>query len=159
MSTALQKILSLQPQINFKNRVQRPPFHLHENYLINYKDARETAIKIIAAEQPILEPWLCRYLIQRRIKKSVAQKYCYEVEFKIGEKERIFRGIGFKNNAVGYELRNQYFKGSSSPKYISYFNNTANNLAVFEGFFDFLSYQSLHKNQEQNHSKGGPFTF
>ena len=52
---------------------------------------------------PVLEPWLCRYLKQRRI-------------------EKIFKAIGFKNNAGGYELRNEYFKGSSCPKYISYFN-------------------------------------
>ena len=53
-----------------------------------------------------------------------------------------------KNNAGGYELRNEFFKGSSSPKYISYLDNNAKNIAVFEGFFDFLSYQTIHKNQE-----------
>jgi hypothetical protein len=149
VSEALQKILFFQPQINLKNSVDRPPFHLHENSLINHKDASQTAIKIIAAKQPILEPWLCRYLKQRRIEKSIANKYCYEVEFINGEKEKIFKAIGFKNNAGGYELRNEYFKGSSSPKYISYFNNKADNLTVFEGFFDFLSYHSLHQNQDQ----------
>jgi hypothetical protein len=149
VSEALQKILSFQPKINFKNSVQRPPLHLHENSLINYKDASQTAIKIIAAKQPVLEPWLCRYLKQRRIEKSVANKYCYEVEFINGEKEKIFKAIGFKNNAGGYELRNEYFKGSSSPKYISYFGNEADNITVFEGFFDFMSYQSLHQNQDQ----------
>jgi DNA primase len=149
VSEALQKILFFQPQINLKNSVDRPPFHLHENSLINHKDASQTAIKIIAAKQPILEPWLYRYLKQRKIEKSIANKYCYEVEFINGEKEKIFKAIGFKNNAGGYELRNEYFKGSSSPKYISYFNNKADNLTVFEGFFDFLSYHSLHQNQDQ----------
>jgi hypothetical protein len=149
VSESLQKILSFQPQINLKKSVDRPPFHLHENSLINYKDARETAIKIIAAKQPVLEPWLCHYLKQRRIEKTIAEKYCHEVEFKNGEKEKIFKAIGFKNNAGGYELRNEYFKGSSSPKYISYFNNKADNITVFEGFFDFMSYQSLHQNQQQ----------
>jgi len=149
VSEALEKILSFQPQLNLKNSVYRPPLHLHENSLINYKDASQTAIKIIAAKQPVLEPWLCRYLKQRRIEKSVANKYCYEVEFTNGENEKIFKAIGFKNNAGGYELRNEYFKGSSSPKYISYFGNEADNITVFEGFFDFMSYQSLHQNQDQ----------
>ncbi len=40
---------------------ERPPFHLHENSLINYRDAAETAIKIIAAKQPITDMALCRY--------------------------------------------------------------------------------------------------
>jgi hypothetical protein len=113
------------------------------NSLINYKDARETAINIIAAKQPILEPWLCSYLNQRRIEKFIANKYCYEVEFTNCENEKIFKAIGFKNNAEGYELRNEYFKGSSSPKYISYLDNKADSLTVFEGFFDFMSCQSV----------------
>src|SRR6185312_1567633 len=145
-----QKILFFHPQINFKNSVDTPPFHLQENSLIIYKDARETAIKIIAAKQPIVDLWLCRYLKQRRIEEFTANKYCYEVQFKNGENEKIFKAIGFKNNAGGFELRNEYFKGSSSPKDISYLDNKADNLSVFEGFFDFLSYQSLHENQQQS---------
>jgi len=49
----------------------------------------------------------------------------------------------------GYELRNEYFKGSSSPKYVTYLNNKANNITVFEGFFDFMSFESMHQNQQQ----------
>ena len=149
VSEALQKILSFHLQLNFKNSVQRPPFHLHKNSLINYKDASQTAIRIIAAKQPVQDLSLCRYLKQRRIEKSIAEKYCHEVEFTNGEKEKIFKAIGFKNNAGGYELRNEHFKGSSSPKYISFFGNKADNITVFEGFFDFMSYQSLHQNQQQ----------
>ncbi|MGN6194700.1 MAG: toprim domain-containing protein [Ginsengibacter sp.] len=147
-SEALQKIVSFHAPINFKNSVDKSPLNLHENSLMNYKDARETGIKIIAANEPIMEPWLCRYLKQRRIEKFIANKYCHEVQFVNGEKEKIFNAIGFKNNAGGYELRNAHFKGSSSPKYISYLDNKADNLTVFEGFFDFLSYQSLHQNQQ-----------
>lgn len=54
--------------------------------------------------------------------------------FTAGEKEKIYRAVGFKNNAGGYELRNEYFKGSSAPKYVSYIDNKANNISVFEGF-------------------------
>jgi len=92
---------------------------------------------------------LCSYLRQRKIDKSVADKYCYEVVFKVKGKEREFRAIGFKNNVGGYELRNEFFKGCSSPKYISYFdNNVPEKIKVFEGFFDFLSYQTLNQNQQ-----------
>ncbi|HVX27892.1 MAG TPA: CHC2 zinc finger domain-containing protein [Parafilimonas sp.] len=66
---------------------QRPPFHLHENSLINHKDAAETALEIIAAKRPITDLILCRYLKQRRIDKTVADKYCYEVIFKFSNKE------------------------------------------------------------------------
>jgi hypothetical protein len=49
----------------------------------------------------------------------------------------------------GYELRNEYFKGSSSPKYVTYLDNKAGKISVFEGFFYFLSYRSIHQNQQQ----------
>ena len=92
---------------------------------------------------------LCRYLRQRKIEKSIADKHCYEVSFINGSNDKIYIAIGFKNNAGGYELRNEYFKGSSSPKYITYLDNLADKVTVFEGFFDFMSYQTIHENQQQ----------
>ena len=71
------------------------------------------------------------------------------MDFTNGGKEKIYIAIGFKNNAGGYELRNEYFKGSSSPKYVTYLDNRANKITVFEGFFDFMSYQTIHQNQQQ----------
>ena len=60
-----------------------------------------------------------------------------------------YYAIGFKNNAGGYELRNEKFKASSSPKDITLIKNQAEKIAVFEGFFNFLSYQAIHQKQEQ----------
>ena len=50
--------------------------------------------------------------------------------------------IGLKNDADGYELRNETFKGSS-PKSITTISNNADDISVFEGFFNFLSWQVL----------------
>lgn len=148
VNNALQKLSSFHPQKLVNNNHQRPLFHLHENSLLNHRDATETGIRIIAAKQPVDDLFLCRYVRQRSIEKTIVDTYAYEVNFTAGEKEKIFKAIGFKNNAGGYELRNEYFKGSSSPKYISYFNNEAKDLAVFEGFFDFLGYKTMLQNQE-----------
>lgn len=150
VSEALQKISFFQPQNDFKNNLFRSQFHLHENSVADNKDARETAIKIIAAKQPIQDLLLCRYLRQRRIEKNIADKYCYEVEFTNGSNDKRYFAIGFKNNAGGYELRNEYFKGSSSPKYVTYLDNGAKNISVFEGFFDFKSYESMNKNLRED---------
>jgi len=106
---------------------QRPPFYLHENSLINHKDAAETAIAIIAAKKPITDPMLCRYLKQRRIDRTVADKYCNEVIFKFSNRDVKHIAIGFKNSAGGYELTSEYFKLSSSPKYITYITNDEQN--------------------------------
>ena len=122
--------------------------HLHQQGEGNDKVAEETAIKILAAKQPITDPNLCSYLLKRKIEKNIADKYCHEINFTIADKE--YKAIGFKNNAGGYELRKEFFKGSNSPKYISYLDNNANNITVFEGFFDFLSYQSINQNQQHD---------
>lgn len=129
--------------------VARPPFHRHQNALFNEGNDRETVIKIIAAKQPVQDLVLCRYLKQRKIENNIANKYCNEVQFKNGSNNKIYFAIGFKNNAGGYELRNEYLKGSSSPKYITYLGNLADKVTVFEGFFDFISYQTIHQNKQQ----------
>jgi len=44
-------------------------------------------------------------------------------------------------------LENEHFKGSSSPKDVTQITNSeAKDIAVFEGFFSFLSYQIFHLN-------------
>ena len=148
VSEALQKISFFHPQKNSEANIVRPQFHLHENTLLNPNDARETAIKIIAAKQPIEDLMLCRYIKQRNISKNIADAWCYEMHYTMNDRENLYKAIGFKNSAGGFELRNEYFKGSSSPKYVTYLDNKSNNISVFEGFFDFLSHQSIHQNQE-----------
>jgi len=145
---ALENLSFFQGQKFFQHSYNRPPFHSYEHNIFQ-GDTRETAIRIIAAKQPIQNPMLCRYLKQRKIEKNIADKYCYEVQFTNSSNDKRYFAIGFKNNAGGYELRNEYFKGSSSPKYITYLDNLANKVTVFEGFFDFISYQTIHQNQQQ----------
>jgi hypothetical protein len=89
---------------------------------------------------------LLYYLKMCRISHEIASRYCVEVRYKIGDK--LYYAIGSKNNAGGYELRNPNFKGSSWPKGSTFIDNGAHDLAVFEGFFDFLSYQSNYAKQE-----------
>lgn len=101
----------------------------------------------ILSTQQISSPELIKYLESRRILKEVANNYCQEIRYQVGDK--IFYALGFQNNAGGYELRSPYFKGSSSPKDTTYIDHGTGELAVFEGFFSFLSYQSMYHGQEQ----------
>lgn len=48
-----------------------------------------------------------------------------------------------KNDAGGWELRNKYYKCSTSPKTISSFLRNFTRLVVTEGMFDFLSLNAL----------------
>lgn len=93
---------------------------------------------------------LLDYLKSRGISYEIARKYCNEVHYT--HKERVYKAIGFKNNSEGYETRNKYFKRSIGKKDISLIeiNNESNNIAVFEGFFDFLSFVEENKEEKQD---------
>lgn len=100
-------------------------------------------LQVIETIHPIQNLILLEYLQQRKIDPGVAARFCKEILYE-NDGNR-FRAIGFKNNAGGYELRSPQFKGSSSPKYVSWFNNRSSEVAVFEGFFDFLTWQTIHR--------------
>jgi hypothetical protein len=96
---------------------------------------------VISRESSLQSFTLNRYLNKRRIPLAIAKKYCREITYSTHHKNYV--AIGFKNSSGGYELRNEYFKGSSSPKDLSFIDQGGKHLAVFEGFFDFLSYQTI----------------
>jgi len=85
---------------------------------------------------------LLHYLEGRRISAVIARRYCKEIAYQLNGNN--YYAIGFKNNVGGYELRNRYIKGASAPKSPTFIDNSAKELAVFEGFFNFLSYKSFH---------------
>lgn len=87
---------------------------------------------------------LLRYLEQRKIPIETAR----EVRYKLSGKA--YYGIGFKNDFGGWEIRNHYFKTSSSPKGLTTFKNGSDEVLVFEGFMDFLSFKSIHSGLPEN---------
>jgi len=89
---------------------------------------------------PLTSLSLLRYIVSRRILQIVAQNYCYQATYTIKDKQ--YYAIAFRNRSGGYELRNQYFKGSTSPKDITLISNQSSTLSVFEGFTDFLSIET-----------------
>ena len=98
---------------------------------------------IVTAVAHLNDATLIDYLSNRAISKEIASQHCLEAEFKIGKRE--YKAVAFQNQSGGFELRNSWFKGSSSPKDVSYFNADSAQLAVFEGFIDFLSLKQLEK--------------
>ena len=100
----------------------------------------------VLLEQPLTSLTLVKYLQKRCIPLEIAQTYCREIHFELYGKTG--KAIGFKNIKGGFELRSEHFKGSSSPKAYSFFNQAAGELAVFEGFFDFLSFLVLARNNQ-----------
>jgi DNA primase len=94
-------------------------FSFHPKPNVSFvKNSEKTESKIeIISERNISSYALERYLLQRRIALDIAKDYCKEITFKINDRE--YFGIGFKNDAGGYELRNQYYKASTALKDIN----------------------------------------
>ena len=122
-----QNFSSFQPQnIIQKQNSLKPNYHITE-----IKELQNENLKI--------------YLQQRGLSPTV-YSLVKEVHFAIGEKK--LYAIGFENLSGGWELRNQFYKGSLLKKDISVVNLNNNleknkNVVVFEGFIDALSFVEM----------------
>lgn len=102
----------------------------------------ESPIQIIDVQQ--LQNWaLIKYLEERKIPAYIASNYTAQANYTItnpdtGEVKKYF-ALAFKNDLSGYELRNKYFKGGTSPKTITTIPGNEKRVNIFEGFIDFLS--------------------
>ena len=101
---------------------------------------------VILNDRSLQDRVLLDYVEKRGIPQEIAQRSCREVDFLLYGKQHTV--IGFPNRAGGYELRSEHFKGSSAPKDISFIDNRTEQIAVFEGFFNYLSFQAINKNQQ-----------
>lgn len=104
------------------------------------------AIKILE-NKSLRHDALLNYLQSRRISIAIADRYLRELHFEINGNP--YFGLGFKNQSGGYEIRNSFMKISSSPKDISTLLGNPEKVAVFEGFMDFLTFRTLHKNLDE----------
>lgn len=124
-------------------------FSFHQPFFYQAKndESKESKI-IITGENNLSSISLLSYLKQRRISLPVAGQFCREIRFQLHGKN--YYGIGFKNDSGGFEIRNPYFKGSSTPKSITTINNNSDNVLAFEGFMDFLSFMGITPDEDKN---------
>jgi len=109
---------------------------------------QETKIEIKHV-QPLQNQALIQYLTGRKINAALASKFCNEMYYKTNTSDKQYFSVAFENDSHGYEIRNKYFKGSTSPKNITTIPGE-NSLAVnvFEGFMDFLSGLTYYKTNQ-----------
>jgi len=128
---------------------QHSPFSFHQPLSQPKNEAHSQAdekgkITITDIRNSIELRSLQEYVSLRKIPLTIANHFCREVDFLLYGKK--ITAIGFKNSTGGYELRNAHFKGSSSPKEVTLFGKDfSKSILLFEGFFDFLSYQTIHQ--------------
>ena len=89
---------------------------------------------------PLRHRALVAYLQERGIPTQIATEYCKQLHYSCRDKR--YYAVGFANESGGYEMRNKYFKGCIAPKDISLRrirDGPSTDVAVFEGFIDYLS--------------------
>jgi DNA primase len=92
----------------------------------------------ITSIQSLRNRSLLAYVASRKISQRIAIEYLREIHYQV--KDKSYYAVGFGNNKGGYELRSQYFKGCTSPKWFTLLQDQETNVVnVFEGVFDFLS--------------------
>ena len=95
----------------------------------------------IIEEKEIEHRALQNYLWSRKISAGTAKKFCKEINYRIGG--RTYFALGLQNRSGGWELRNSYWKGSTSPKDVSIIGNQSKKLVITEGMFDMLTLLEL----------------
>lgn len=123
------------------------PFQQLPNWT-SQKGAKNDPKIIIEEITKLTSSALRNYFCERNIDLAVATQFCNQIHYSLDNKK--YYGIGFKNDAGGWEIRNKFFKTSSTPKAIRLIKNNSDQLAIFEGFMDFLSFMSMHKNERIN---------
>jgi len=116
---------------------------------IKYHENNTQTINQILEIKEIRHPALIQYLKSRRVfeQKDLVKEIHYEL---IGRK---YFGIGFQNNSGGFEIRNPQSKICLGKKDVTLIVNdkkSKNEIVVFEGFFDYLTYRNLDKSGNSN---------
>lgn len=118
---------------------------------INYKRqaviTKEPNYEILEVKELGNNIALQNYLESRGIS-DVAEGRLKEIYYYIedDDKKRCnFFAVGWQNEQGAWEIRNLHFKGCLGHKAISFIPNSEKRLAVFEGFFDYLSWLTENK--------------
>ncbi len=109
----------------------------------------------IKAVRDIRSDYLVNYLQKRKIPLELARQYLREVIVHNPQKGMNFTLLGFPNNSGGYALNSPTRFKSTTKAAVTTINTEgklsvtpgAKSVAVFEGFFDFLSWQVMQSNK------------
>ena len=109
-----------------------------EGFKLNIRDIKEINHRALQG-----------YLKSRNIAIATARKLVKEIHYEYND--NVYFAIGLRNASWGWELRNKYYKSSTSPKDSSHIKNGKEKLIVTEGMFDMLSILETYKGLEQHY--------
>lgn len=124
---------------------------------VSQEEVQKKTCELLAVKD-ITNKYLLNYLERRKIPLCLAQHYCKEVVVRNHEKGMTFTLLGFPNNRgafafsspTGYKSTNK-----AAPTFIDTGGRlcsspSSKNVAIFEGFFDFLSWQVMQGSIKPN---------
>ncbi|MEK6451965.1 MULTISPECIES: toprim domain-containing protein [unclassified Myroides] len=123
-------------------------FSFHQSFFQDVAIEKEKNYEIRVIK-PLTNIQLINYIQSRCIDLKIAKKYCVELHYKLNDK--LYYGIGFKNDLDGYEVRNKYIKICLGKKFVSTFINNKNSVIVLESWTDFLSFLVGYPHRESQH--------
>ena len=133
LNTSLNEVLVWAENQNFSS--------FHQQNISNQKLENLPKTYEIIDVKKIQHPALLEYFKSRKVENQI--DFLDEIHYRMNDKN--YFGIGFKNDSGGYEIRNKYSKICLGKKDISTIKNDSENVKIFEGFFDFLSFKSIEK--------------
>jgi hypothetical protein len=108
-------------------------------------------IEILQVKQ-ITSTGLIRFLEEKNISLPTARKYLTEIEYRVWNTKicdyRIYHSLGFKNDLLGYELSNKFYRGTTFRHFTTIAGRDHSQLNIFAGVFEFLSALELSKTTE-----------
>ena len=133
LNASIKEVLAWAEQQNFSS-------FQHQNNSNPKQEALANNHTIIEVKD-IQHQALLEYLKSRKVENQL--EFLKEIHYRMNDKN--YFGIGFKNDSGGYEIRNKYSKICLGKKDVSMIKNGSENLKIFEGFFDFLSFKNIEK--------------
>ncbi|UFH31649.1 toprim domain-containing protein [Chryseobacterium sp. C-71] len=115
--------------------------------MVNDKNVQDTGQEknyYIIQVSDVKHPALIQYLKTRKVYEQ--RHLVKEINYELNDKK--FFGIGFLNDSGGYEIRSKYAKICLGQKEVTWIKNELNpknEVLIFEGFFDYLSYRNIDK--------------
>jgi DNA primase len=106
--------------------------------------ASELSAMTLLDERALFNRVLMDYVMSRGIPPALAKLYLYEIRYL--NKNRAYYAVGFKTDKDSYALRSKLFKGWLGVSAIRTIPVAGSNeIDLFEGFFDFLSYLTMNR--------------
>jgi Toprim-like len=120
-------------------------FSFHQQVFEPVQELKPQILKV----KPIEHLALVQYLESRGIK-NYQNTHLKEVHYSVNKKQ--YFSLGFENRSGGFELRSKYAKLCIAKKDVSLISNQSQILRIFEGFFDYLSFQEIRDTKKLEQS-------